>query len=76
MHTFTIPALILNTPTYAVKTLYSCLFHITRIYTSRYNANNPKIKFYFILYIFDTTENSHNNMNMKITVKVCTFFVY
>jgi hypothetical protein len=27
-------------------------------------------------YIFYTTENSHNNMNMKITTETCTFLVY
>jgi hypothetical protein len=27
-------------------------------------------------YYFDTTENSHNNMNMKIIVEVCISLVY
>ncbi len=26
--------------------------------------------------IFDTTNNSHNNMNMEIIVEVCTSLVY
>ncbi len=41
MHTFTIPTLILNTPTFAVhKKLDSWLFHITGICISRYNVDN------------------------------------
>ncbi len=61
-------------PLQFIKTAYSWLFHITKIYTSKYNVNNPKTKLHFISLFFDTTKNSLNNMNMKITIEVCSYF--
>ncbi len=62
MHTFVIPALILNTPTYVVlKIPHSWLFHITIICISEYNVEKiqNKITIHFIIFLIlqriDTT---------------------
>jgi hypothetical protein len=34
-------------------------------------SKNPETKLHFISLFFDTTKNSHNNMNMKIIVEIC-----
>ncbi len=60
-----------------LKTPNSWLYHITKIYASKYNVDKIKRQNYNSLhYIFDTTENSHNNMNMETTTKVCTTLFY
>jgi len=59
-----------------IKIPNSWLFHINIIYTSKYNVENLETKLHFISLFFYITKNSHNNMNMKISEKVCTFLCY
>ncbi len=77
MHTFIIYALISTHLTLPfIKTHDSWLFHITKIYTSKYIVKNSITRLQVISSYFDTTENSHNNMNIEITVKICDSLYY
>ncbi len=45
-------------------------------FTLKFNVKNQKQNYNSFHDIFDTTNNSHNNMNMEIIVKVCTSLDY
>jgi hypothetical protein len=71
MHTFIILALILNIPKPFIKSPYSRLFHINKIYISEYIIHKNSINnitFHFIIFSYEN--NSHSNMNIKFTVEV------
>jgi hypothetical protein len=78
MHTSTFSTLI---PTHLtlqiIKTLNSWLSHIIKICISEYNVEKIKRQYYNSLhYIFDTINNSHDDMDMEIIAKVCTSLFY
>jgi hypothetical protein len=60
----------------SIQTPNSWLFHVTRIYTLEYNVRNQTQNYNSFHDIFDTTDNSHNNLNMEIIIQVCTCLIY
>jgi hypothetical protein len=59
-----------------IETPDSWLFHLTRIYLSKYIIKNSKKKSQFISSYDDATNNSHNNMNIAFTIEGCAYLYY
>jgi hypothetical protein len=75
MHTSTISVLIFNTSP-IIKTPYSWLFHIIRIYTLKYILKTLKTRLQFILSYYDITKNSRNNINIEFIIEVSASLCY